>query len=295
MKRTVAFIVAFVILVLSCGFLVWSNSYFVEEQEAVQLKDGHLFEEKEPMNRDMADYAVRLFQKIKNTYLSDNECYFLLLPDKYMYLCDKKSDYDEYYNFIKESLPFAKMIGVYDLIDENDYYFTDMHLRQEKTIDVAQRVLSELSKDAKLEFERKAVDCDFFGNYADEYSSEISPDELFYLTNDTIENLKTDDNISVYDFEKLKSDEQYEFFLSGNQSIVTIKNDSAENDDRLVIFRDSYACSFAPLLSESYSEIVLVDFRYIMSDSVGEYVNFENADVLFMYSTTLINNSLCMR
>ena len=294
MKRTVAFIVAFVVLVLSCGFLVWSDGFF-EEEEAVQYKDGHLYEESEPMNRDMADYAVRLFDKISNTYLSDNECFFLLVPDKYMYLCDKKSDYDEYYNFIKESMPYAKMIDIYDLLDKNDYYFTDMHLRQENTVDVAQRVLDALSNDVQLKFEKKPVDCDFYGNYADEYTGKVSPDELFCLTNDTIENLKTDENISVYDFEKLNTDEQYEFFLSGNQSVVTIKNVNVKNDKRLVIFRDSFACSFAPLLSESYSEIVLVDLRYIMSDSVGEYVDFENADVLFMYSTTLVNNSLCMR
>ena len=101
--------------------------------------------------------------------------------------------------------------------------------------------------------------------------------------------------MSIYDFEKLETDDPYEFFLSGNQSVVTIKNEKSESDKRLVIFRDSFASSFAPLLSENYSEIVLIDLRYIMSDMIGEYVDFENADILFMYSTRLINNSLCMR
>lgn len=295
MKRTVAFVLAFVMLLLSCGFVSITDALFEKKQENVLLKNGHLYEEREPMNEDMAGYVVRLFQKIKDTYLDDNECCFLLIPDKYMYLCDKKSDYDEYCNFIKESLPFAKMIDVYDLLDENDYYFTDMHLRQENTVDVAQRVSDELGNDVELEFEKKAVDCEFYGNYVDEYSKKIAPDELFYLVSPTIENLKSDENISIYDFEKLSSNEQYEFFLSGNQSVVSIKNESAESEKRLVIFRDSFACSFAPLLSDSYSEIVLVDLRYIMSDSIGEYVDFEKADVLFMYSTTLINNSLSMR
>ncbi len=295
MKRTVALVLAFVMLLLSCGFVAMSDVLFGKEQENVQHRNGHLFEEKEPMNVDMADYAVRLFQKISDTYLDDNECYFLLVPDKYMYLMDKKNDYDEYYEYIKESMPFAKMIETYDLISENDYYFTDMHLRQENTVDIAQRVSDALGNDTKLEFEKRAVDCEFYGNFADEYRGEVKPDELFYLTNDAIENLKTDENISIYDFEKLKTSEPYEFFLSGNQSVVTIKNESAESDKRLVVFRDSFASSFAPLLSECYREIVLVDLRYIMSDMVGEYVDFENADVLFMYSTTLINSSLCMR
>ena len=127
------------------------------------------------------------------------------------------------------------------------------------------------------------------------YSSKVQPDELFYLTNSTIENLKTKEDIFIYDFEKLDTDEPYEFFLSGNQSVVHIKNEKAKSDKRLVIFRDSFASSLAPLLADSYSEIVLIDLRYIMSDMIGEYVDFENADVLFMYSTKLINNSLCMR
>ncbi len=294
MKRNVAFILAIVLLLLSCGFVAVYDVLYVKE-DSVQMKDGHLFEEKEPMNRDMADYAVKLFNKINDSYLTDNECYFLLLPDKYMYLKDKKSDYDDYYDYIKESLEFSKMIDVYDLISENDYYLTDMHLKQENTVDIAQRVSDVMGNDIKLDFEKVAVDCDFYGNLKKEYKGDVSPDKLFYMTNDTVENLETDENISIYDFEKLKTSEPYEFFLSGNQSIVTIKNEGAKSDKRLVIFRDSFASSFAPLLSDSYSEIILIDLRYIMSDMVGEYVDFERADVLLMYSTTLINNSLCMR
>lgn len=294
MKRSVAFVLAFFVLALSCGFLSVYDVLCAKE-DSVKMKNGHLFEEKEPMNKDMADYAVKLFRKISDTYLSDNECYFLLIPDKYMYLSDKKSDYDEYYEYIKKSLTFAKMIEVYDLIDESDYYFTDMHLRQEKTVDIARRVSEAMGNDVSLEFEKVDVESEFFGNYADEYKGKIPQDKLVYLTNDTVNNLTTKENISIYDFEKLVGDEPYEFFLSGNQSVVTINNENAGSEKRLVVFRDSFASSFAPLISESYSEIVLVDLRYIMSDMVDEYVDFENADVLFMYSATLINSSLCMR
>lgn len=294
MKRVTALIVAFIILSLSCGFVAIYDVAKNTDEDVVVI-DGHLTEKYEPMRPDMADYAVKLFQKVSDKYLFDNDCYFLLIPDKNMYLCEEKSDYDKYYSYIKEQLPFVQMIDVYDLVDADDYYYTDMHLRQEKTIDIAQKVSDAMNNDVALSFEKVAVDVEFFGNYAKRYSSKVQPDELFYLTNSTIENLKTKEDIFIYDFEKLDTDEPYEFFLSGNQSVVHIKNEKAKSDKRLVIFRDSFASSLAPLLADSYSEIVLIDLRYIMSDMIGEYVDFENADVLFMYSTKLINNSLCMR
>ncbi len=296
MKSSTAFAIAFVMLILACGFVAFSDVVMKNNNDSdVVFIDGHLTEKTESMRPQMADYATGLFQKVKEKYLSENDCYFVLVPDKYMYLYDKKTDYDEFYSYMKENLPFVQMIDIYDLIDSDDYYFTDMHLKQECTVDIAQRVCDSMNNDAVLSFEKVAVDIDFFGNYAKRYGRKVEPDRLFYLTNDTIKNLETDKNMSIYDFEKLETDDPYEFFLSGNQSVVTIKNEKSESDKRLVIFRDSFASSFAPLLSDSYREIVLIDLRYIMSDMVGEYVDFENADVLFMYSTRLINNSLCMR
>ena len=296
MKRSTAFVVAFVMLVLACGFVAFSDAVMKKNNDSdVVFIDGHLTEKTESMRLKMAEYAAGLFQKVKEEYLFENDCYFVLVPDKYMYLYGKKSDYDEFYSYIKENLSFVQMIDIYDLIDSDDYYFTDMHLRQENMVDIAQRISDCMKNTEKLSFEKVMVDVDFFGNYAKRYNRMVEPEEFFYLTNDTIKNLETVENVSIYDFEKLETDDPYEFFLSGNQSVVTIKNEKSESDKRLVIFRDSFASSFAPLLSENYSEIVLIDLRYIMSDMIGEYVDFENADILFMYSTRLINNSLCMR
>ena len=74
-----------------------------------------------------------------------------------------------------------------------------------------------------------------------------------------------------------------------------MKNNSAQTDKRLIIFRDSFASSLAPLLLDGYSEVVLVDLRYVMSDMVADYVDFSDADVLFLYSTTLLNSSFSMK
>ena len=82
---------------------------------------------------------------------------------------------------------------------------------------------------------------------------------------------------------------------SGNQSVVTVRNEKNTSGKRLIIFRDSFGSSIAPLFLEAYTEIVLVDLRYIPSAYLGEFVDFKGADVLFLYSTLLLNNSLSLR
>jgi hypothetical protein len=62
-------------------------------------------------------------------------------------------------------------------------------------------------------------------------------------------------------------------------------------DKRLIIFRDSYTSSLAPLLLEAYSEITLIDLRYISSNLLKDYVNFDNADIMFLYGVSVINSA----
>ena len=63
----------------------------------------------------------------------------------------------------------------------------------------------------------------------------------------------------------------------------------------LIIFRDSFGSSLAPLLINYYSKITIIDNRYINSDNIINYVEFNNQDVLFMYSTLIVNNSFSLK
>ena len=80
-------------------------------------------------------------------------------------------------------------------------------------------------------------------------------------------------------------------FLSGSLSLITIKNPNAQTDRKLVMFRDSFGSSIAPLLTSGYAQIDLVDIRYIHPDLLWQFVDFEGCDVLFLYSTLVLNNS----
>ena len=95
--------------------------------------------------------------------------------------------------------------------------------------------------------------------------------------------------------EKAYGKDPYEMFLSGTSALIEIVNPTAKTDKELVLFRDSFGSSIAPLLVEGYKKVTVVDIRYIQSSFLGNFIEFSNQDVLFLYSTTLINNSKAMR
>ena len=77
----------------------------------------------------------------------------------------------------------------------------------------------------------------------------------------TVYHYETGQTTGIYDGEKGAGRDPYEWFLSGSESLLTVENPHAATDRELVIFRDSFASSLAPLLMEQYAKITLVDIR----------------------------------
>ena len=128
----------------------------------------------------------------------------------------------------------------------------------------------------------------------------MEADSLCWLTNDTIEGYRVydhenDKEIPVYDLAKADGNDPYEVFLSGPLSLITIENPTADTEKELIIFRDSFGSAIAPLLAEGYRKVTLVDIRYLPSAVLDEYIEFNDQDVLFLYSTLVLNNSSTMK
>ena len=143
----------------------------------------------------------------------------------------------------------------------------------------------------------------FTGRYAIQMGLTMAWEDLYYLTSPTLDQCL----VAVYDqggrpqrkkvYEVASGHLNYTYvlFLSGSKGLVTVKNLQAPMDKNLILFRDSYGSSLAPLLASGYRTITLVDLRYLSSDQLDQYIDFEDQDVLFLYSTLLLNNSLSMR
>ena len=96
---------------------------------------------------------------------------------------------------------------------------------------------------------------------------------------------------NIYDMKKANGKDPYEMYLSGPVSLITIENQDTTSDKELIIFRDSFASSITPLLIEAYSKITLVDIRYLRSDFLDKFIDFNHQDILFLYSSLVLNNS----
>ena len=121
-----------------------------------------------------------------------------------------------------------------------------------------------------------------------------------YLTNQNINNLQVkyleNKNLNtIYNLDNLNSLDSYEVYLDGASSFIEIYNNNSISNKELIIFRDSFASSITPLLTEYYQKITLIDNRYINSNNYLNLIDFTDQDILFMYSTLIINNSSTLK
>ena len=124
----------------------------------------------------------------------------------------------------------------------------------------------------------------------------MEPDEMILMESDLLEQCTVYDHEtgkagSVYDMTKLDSRDLYDVYLSGARALLTIENPNAGTDRELIVFRDSFGSSMVPLLLSDYGRVTLVDIRYIQPDLLGQFLDFHGQDVLFLYSTLVLNSS----
>ncbi len=88
---------------------------------------------------------------------------------------------------------------------------------------------------------------------------------------------------SLYEEEQLKTRDKYAVFLGGNTSVIDIRT-MAQNRDRLLVIKDSYANCFVPFLTPYFREIVMIDPRYYTGNIQDVMETYQITDVLFLYS-----------
>ena len=93
---------------------------------------------------------------------------------------------------------------------------------------------------------------------------------------------------TLFDESKLNEKNKYEVFLGGNHDKVTIET-TAPNNNCLLIIKDSYANCMIPMFTPHFSQIVIVDPRYMTDtmDTVMSEYNFTH--VLFLYNLNTFN------
>ncbi|MBQ7337108.1 MAG: hypothetical protein IJW40_01505 [Clostridia bacterium] len=273
----------------------------LNENNGLVIEDGYIAKVESDFNPDLVEYSVGRLQHIYEKYLKDNggEKFVCLVPDKnYLLARDygyPSPDYDWMAQTVQSALPGMTYIDIFDKLELSDYYRTDTHWSQDKIGDVVDEISAALGVSDRLSgtYTENSLE-DFKGVYYLQSALYPTPDTLVYLTNDvldacTVYDYETGKTGSIYDFEQFESDDGYNFFLSGTRALLRIDNPNATTDEELIVFRDSFGSSLIPLLAEGYKSIYVVDIRYVMPDMLGGMIDFENKDVLYMYSALVLN------
>jgi hypothetical protein len=232
--------------------------------------------------------------------------YAALIPDKNIYLSEKHPtmfpDYDALWRDVETAHPEVKWIDLRPALSLDAFFRTDHHWRQECLGDTISKLAEAMNATTQtVSWEQTLFLQGFRGTYWGQAALPIREDQLVYCRNSIVdqakvEHLEEGKSTRVYDIERGKGRDPYDLFLSGASAVLTISNPFATEHRTLIMFRDSFGSSLAPLLIPYYEKIILIDLRYISAANVVKYVDFTGeADVLLLLSLHVLANPTMLR
>lgn len=268
----------------------------------IYLQGGGAFRMDGPLQEKQVRHAAAVFSAVQETYFPSLPSHYVIVPDKNAKAETSRPrlDTETMRGIVREALPGMTEINIWDLLSADDYYKTDPHWRQERLLPVAAAICEALGADAPGTFTEKALS-PFYGAYYGQAALPMAPDTLTYLESaDTkaaeVTGPELDGAQPVYRPELLDGTDGYDVFLSGAQAVLTVTSPNVHNGRHLVLFRDSFGSSLAPLLLGSFERITLVDLRYISAARLADYADLSDAtDVLYLCSTAVWNNGGTLR
>lgn len=273
-----------------------NNSYYDQ--------NGWLCKREDPLKPEQVQWAADKITTLCDTLLEGSTVRWAVVPDKSQLSGTEHPtlDLEALREQIAASVPEGvEEIPLADLLELEDYYRTDTHWRQERIGPVAERILEAFgAQGEERDYEAHTLS-GFTGVYYGQAALPSEPEDMVYLTDVVTENAlvtsaEVQGTLPVYVLDKFEGLDSYDIFLNGAQAVVTIENPLAQTDRELILFRDSFGSSLAPLLLGSYAKVTLVDLRYLSSQILEQYVDFHpGQDVLFLYSAPLWNSGTLLK
>ena len=307
-------IVKGVVFVLLACAVVFGAAKWIPTQEApsaalpdVYVYQGYAVTTEAGYDQKSLDYAALKFQQLYDSYLTGNDghIYLSVVPDKGSFTAPPEgytpASAQETADTLLAQLDFVQYVDIAPGLTLEDYYHTDPHWRQECLVATAQTLAQAMDVPLAGDFQENAIDVPFYGAYAEKAGEPLVADTLRYLTGEvldacTVYDYETDAQEPLYDLSAVETDTPYDLYLQGSRSLLRIDSPLSASDKTLVVFRDSFGSSLIPLLAESYRTIYAVDIRYLSSQMVGRFLSFDGSeDVLFLYSTMVLQNSRTMK
>ncbi len=267
----------------------------------IYTHDGHLTKLDYLLNENSVVKAGNKLEKIYALF-PDATPYLSVIPQKDWYMDSStypKLDVDRLTEILTENAPSYSYVDITGTLTLDSYYKTDSHWRQELIGDTVSTLTDAMGLNVTVPSYTVNEITGFNGVYVGQAALPVDSESIYYLTNDATENAKVTcvgaECDAVYTLGKLsdeKSLDMYDVFLGGPVPLVTIENPNAQTDRALILVRDSFGSSLAPLMVDYYETIHVVDLRYIASQVLPGFVQAdENTDLLVLLSTGVLGNS----
>lgn len=283
------------------------NILGLKENNGLALEDGYIVKIEQDFIEGNLDYSIGKLQAYYEKLLKDNggKHYVSIIPDKNYFLGQNSGypapNYAGLTDKVTSALSGMQYIDIFGKLQLEDYYRTDTHWSQDKIGDVVDAIANAMGFADRLSGKYTENKLEGFkGVYHGQSALNPTPDTLVYLTNEilngcTVFDYEANATTTIYNLDKFTGSDGYDVFLSGTKPLLRIDNPNATTDKTLVIFRDSFGSSITPLFAEAYASIYVVDIRYIDAGMLTLYekmgkIDFEGADVLFLYSALILNS-----
>ena len=281
------------------------NILQMQDNNGIYIEDGYAAKIEYPLSSASLSHAIKKQNYIYENYLKDtgSRVFMTVIPDKGYYLAQPNGypalDYNLLIQRMQTGMPWATYVDITDTLSITDYYRTDTHWRQEKITAAAEKLCHKLEIPVANLTPTLATN-QFYGVYYGQAALPMGAEDLYWMEGEGLSacrvyNYETKQYGSIYDTQKLSGADPYETYLSGSQMLLTIENPNATTDRELILFRDSFGSSLAPYFAAGYKTVTLVDIRYIGTQMLDDYLTFRGQDVLFAYSTLILNNSSTMK
>lgn len=273
------------------------------EQNGVYIgEDGWLFEEPSKYDDEKVSETVDAIRSFCEECEIENQM-FVLAPNsseivteklpKHLSFESQENQIQKIYSRLPEKINCIDAEGTLKNggNPEKLYYKSDHHWTSYGAKSVFETVAKSWELDVdSVNYQTYALSDSFFGT--------LSSSSGIYDNSDVIEAIIPENSagtyivlnssqktksVSMFDLSKLENGNQYEVFLGGNFSKLTITTTS-NTENKLLIFKDSYANCMLPMLTPFFKEIVVVDARYFTDDIRAVVNDGEFTHMMFLYN-----------
>lgn len=304
LKRRFFLLIPIAVLLVAIGITCLISAKPQPDENGIYEWNGYYAKSLGEYQENSVRNLARKFTQIQSLYLEENEdVFYALIPDKNYQLRESgylDFDYDAMVETLQASVSGMEYIDLFDALTLEDYYKTDVHWRQESLDGVLDALGQGMDFTIELTGQTEHSYPSFAGTYAQFTEWNMPVEELIYLTDPVTQaaSVRRFDDEAVYPVypeEELTGESAYNVFLGGVSPIITVDSPAAATERRLILFGDSFSNSLIPLLLSEYRQVTMVDLRFISPAMLGDHLDFSDAEVLFLYSLPVANNSFMLK